>query len=263
MTYKVIESNNNEIIKHTHKLIHNHIYCKQNKLFAIEKYKLCEELVKNGFNVKTVLIVKDYLDELVPKLHALGIKDSQIIVINQKIAEYLSDNVSANHLFAIAEYKINIETKISKNKNILFLDQIQDPGNLGNMIRTGFGLGIDYIILNNCVSPFNAKVIKASMGGSFKSNIISITDPKSYLSALKDMDYKVICSTLQTNSVDLKSAKLKTKANVLVIGNEGHGISDTVLAYSDLNIKIKMHHQIESLNAASACSILCYWLLNN
>lgn len=263
MTYKVIESISNEIIKNTHKLIHNHIYSKQNKLFAIEKYKLCEELIKNGFRIKSVFVVKDHFSELEPKLLGLGIQPHQIVIINQKIADYLSDNVSANHLFAVAEYKNNQSVKITKNKNILFLDQIQDPGNLGNMIRTGFGLGMDYIILNNCVSAFNSKVIKASMGGSFKNNIISINDPEAYLTTLKAIDYKIICSTLQSNSVDLRSSKPKTKSYVLVIGNEGHGISEKVLKFSDINVKIKMHHQIESLNAASACSILCYWLLNN
>ena len=260
MKFKVIESTKNDIIKDIHKLIHNNTYSKQKRLFVVEKYKLFEEVVKNDFNVKTLLIEETKFEEYKSKLHSLKFDLSKIILIKKHICDYLTDNESANHVFSVVEFKNSTKLNLQRNQNILLLDNIQDPGNLGTIIRTGFGLGIDQIILNNCVSLFNKKVIKASMGGCFKDNLYETKEPINIIKQFKDLDYKVFCTTLARDSVELNEYKFNKNNNLIVIGNEGHGIDSSILKYSDLNLKIDMKNNIESLNAAIATSIIIYRL---
>ena len=260
MKLKQIESTKNEIIKDIRKLIDNNVYSKQKRLFVVEKYKLFEEVIKNNFSVKTLLVLESKFDEIIPKLLNINFDFSKVILINKTICEYLSDNVSANYVFAVVEFKKTKPFKFHKKQNILMLDNIQDPGNLGTMIRTAFGLGIDQIILNNCVSLFNKKVIKASMGGCFHDNLFETKEPLQFLESFKQNHYKIICTTLMPNSIDLNEYKFQKNNNLIVIGNEGHGISPSILKYSDINLKIAMKNQIESLNAAIASSIVIYRL---
>ncbi|GAA5414524.1 TrmH family RNA methyltransferase [Ureaplasma ceti] len=266
MKYKTIVSPKNELIAHAYKLINNNSYSKTNNMFVVEKYKLFEEAYKNGFKIPTIFVLESKLAEIEPKLQALKFDLRKVILISESVCNKLTDNASANYVFAICERKPQKHIAFRSGQNVLFLDNIQDPGNLGTMIRSGFALGMDLILLNNCVSLSNSKVIKASMGGCFKPNLFELDNQTEAIKALnnyKTLKYKIISMCLDKNSIPLHKFKFNKNNNVILIGNEGHGIQPELIKMSTNKIMIDMQNNMESLNAAIATAIVCYQLKFN
>jgi len=138
------------------------------------------------------------------------------------------------------------------------LDDIQDPGNLGAIIRSAVAFNIDTIILsNNTVDLYNSKVIRSTQGMMFKLNIIR-TDLKEMIKELKEKNYHILATNV-TNGKNIKELE-KTEKLCIIMGNEGNGVSQELLNMSDEYIYIKMNEECESLNVAVATSIILYEL---
>ena len=156
---------------------------------------------------------------------------------------------------------------VNKNKEpstfgekILILDKIQDPGNLGAIIRSAVAFNIDTIICSyDTVDIYNPKVVRANQGMMFHIPII-IASPEKIIRELKEKDYKII-GTKVTNGHDVRTASIYSHF-ALVIGNEGQGISETIEELCDEHLYIKMNSNCESLNASVAASILLYEINN-
>lgn len=147
--------------------------------------------------------------------------------------------------------------KIIGNK-IVILDEIQDPGNLGTIIRSSLAFNIDTIILsNNCVDLYNPKVLRATQGILFHINIISM-DTKEAINKLKENGIPVY----GTSVVDGKELKTVTNKDnyCIIMGNEGQGLSNEILDLCDQRLYIPMNNKVESLNVGVACSIILYEL---
>lgn len=151
------------------------------------------------------------------------------------------------------------KTDIVGNK-ILLLDDIQDPGNLGTIIRSAVAFNVSTIILSSLtVDLYNSKVLRATQGMLFHINIIRM-DPIDAINNLKSMGYKIY-GTSVLNGVDVRSLSDKDIEKVcLIMGNEGNGVSTDILNMTDKNLYIKMNDEVESLNVGVACSILLYEL---
>lgn len=150
-------------------------------------------------------------------------------------------------------------TDIVGNK-VLLLDDIQDPGNLGTIIRSAVAFNVSTIILSSLtVDLYNSKVLRATQGMLFHINIIRM-DSCDAINLLKNNGY-MIYGTSVLNGVDVRSLTDKETEKVcLIMGNEGNGVSTDVLKMSDKNLYIKMNDEVESLNVGVACSILLYEL---
>lgn len=141
---------------------------------------------------------------------------------------------------------------------ILVLDGVQDPGNLGTIIRSAVAFNCDTLILSqNTVDVYNSKVIRASQGLIFNLNII-VKDIKDVINNLKNEDYDII-GTKVDDGIDIRNIKVPEKF-VLVMGNEGQGVSDEVLDLCTSYAHIKMDDNCESLNVGVATSIMLYEL---
>lgn len=151
------------------------------------------------------------------------------------------------------------KTDIVGNK-ILLLDDIQDPGNLGTIIRSAVAFNVSTIILSSLtVDLYNSKVLRATQGMLFHINIIRM-DSCDAINNLKSMGYKIY-GTSVLNGVDVRSLSDKDIEKVcLIMGNEGNGVSTDILNMTDKNLYIKMNDEVESLNVGVACSILLYEL---
>ena len=151
---------------------------------------------------------------------------------------------------------------INKNigKKILLLDEVQDPGNLGTIIRSSVAFGIDTIILSeNTVDLYNPKVLRSTQGMYNFINIFSMNS-KTAIEDIKSRGIKVY-GTNVVNGVDVKSLNDEDKRSFcLIVGNEGNGVREEVLELCDKNLYIKMNDNVESLNVGVACSILLYEL---
>ena len=145
-------------------------------------------------------------------------------------------------------------------EKILILEDIQDPGNLGTIIRSACAFGIDTIVLSpKTVDLYNPKVIRATQGMIFHINII-VREVIPFIEEIKKDNYKIV-GTRVTDGKDVRQSKTYSHY-ALIIGNEGRGMSSEIQELCDEYLYIKMNEQVESLNAAVAASILLYELYN-
>lgn len=239
-----ISSINNEYIKEISKLNEKKYRDKSNK-YLIEGLHLVTEALKYDI-IDTIIIREDFNYET-------NIKH---IIVSSEVMKKLSDNPSIPKIMAVVNKK---ESTIKGNK-ILLLDRLQDPGNLGTIIRSAVAFNFDTIILSNdTVDLYNSKVLRSTQGMLFNINI-SRQDLTNVINELKNNNY-TIYGTKVDNGYDVKEINNINKF-ALIIGNEGTGISDNILKQCDKYLYIKMNNNCESLNAGVAASILMYEMGN-
>ena len=237
----VITSVNNEYIKKLCKLKEKKYRDIENK-FLVEGY----HLVMEAYNAKLLDSVVLLEGEKVP------IYDIDITYVSNEVMKKLSDVVSGSHIIGIVRKK---EDKMVGDR-ILILDDIQDPGNLGTMIRSAKAFGFDTIILSkNSVDLYNPKVVRSTQGMMFYVNIM-VRDLGCFINNLKEDNYVIYGSDVR-DGINVREEDIPSKL-AIVIGNEGNGISDEVSKLCDKNLYIKMSDEVESLNAGVAASILMY-----
>ena len=236
------ESINNTKIKNLKKLSQKKYRDKEN-LFLVEGEHLVNEANKVGI-LKEIILLSGKTTNI----------DCKTSYATKEVINYLSEVETPQNIIGICDKKNNVQI----GSKVLVLDDIQDPGNLGTIIRSAVAFNFDTILLsNNSVDLYNSKVIRASQGMLFKINIIR-TDIKEEIKKLKENNYQI----LATKVTDGKNIKLleKNKKICIIMGNEGNGVSDEVLKLADDFIYIKMNGNCESLNVAVATSILLYEL---
>lgn len=239
-----ISSINNDIVREKVKLKVKK-YRDITNTYLIEGEHLVSEAINSGV-IESVFILKDYSYDI----------PSNIVKyeVSMEILKRLSDNVSTPKIIGVC--KKQESDKIGSR--VLLLDRLQDPGNLGTIIRSAVAFNFDTIILSEeSVDLYNSKVIRSTQGMMFKINIIrrNITN---VIDKLKKDNY-LILGTDVINGVEVSSVNIKDKY-ALVIGNEGQGISDEVKDLCDKMLYINMNSNCESLNASVAASILMYEL---
>lgn len=233
-----ISSVNNEKVKYwaSLKLKKNR---DKDKCFLVEGNHLIKEAKEKGLVICTISINDSNADFLVTK----------------EIMKKISDQKSISDNAAIVRYIPEQEIK----GNVLILDDIQDPGNLGTLIRSSIAFGFDNIILSNeSVDLYNPKVIRATEGMIFNVNVIR-TNILKYIPRLKENGYKILVSDV----IGGKDIKNEISNNIaLVLGNEGKGVQKNIKDLGDEFINIKMNDACESLNVGVAGSILMYEVYN-
>ncbi len=211
--------------------------------FLIEGEHLVEEAYK-----------KNYLKELIVEENTNFSLDVDTIYVTENILKYISGLDNPPKVMGICK---KIEEKELGNK-VMILDDIQDPGNLGTIIRSAVAFNFDTIILSkNTVDLYNTKVLRATQGMIFNINIV-VKDLQSFIPVLKKEKYKIY-GTKVTNGKDIKKLE-KTLKFAIIVGNEGKGISSDILDKCDEYIYIGMNESCESLNVGVAASIIMYEL---
>lgn len=237
----LITSLNNEHIKELVKL-KDKKYRDQLGVFLVDTKNLVMEAYKAGLLKELIL----HKDELYPL-------DMNITYVTNDILKKISQTSTPSRVMGLVEKKK--ESSIIGEK-ILILDNIQDPGNLGTIIRSAVAFNIDTIIISDdTVDIYNPKVVRASQGMIFHINIIRRNIHKT-INELKNEGYKIV-GTKVTNGHDVKEASIYSHF-ALIIGNEGHGISKDIDLLCDEYLYIKMNEKCESLNAGVAASIIMY-----
>ena len=239
----LITSVNNDKVKELVKLKEKKYRDKMNEFF-IEGKDLCDAAYENG--LLRELYILDGYDNIYD-----GIPYTYVSI---DVMKKISDMNSVSEYYGVCSKKV--EDKIG-NK-IIMLDNIQDPGNLGTIIRSACAFNIDTVVLSqDTVDLYNPKVVRATKGMLFKINII-VRDITTFL---EELDGYMIYGTDVVNGNNIKDIDIPEKVGI-VIGNEGNGISDEVKKYIDKNIYIKMNKECESLNASVAASIIMYEVMN-
>ena len=181
--------------------------------------------------------------------------DVKNVLVNRDVLTKIAYSPSPSGMVGVARYLPNKP----RGEKILFLDRVQDPGNVGTLLRTALSFGYKEVILSQgSANPFSPKVIAASQGAIFSLNVSVTNDPLTTLAALKGKGYRIYGSALR-NAVPLSSMGRGEKPFVLILGNEGQGVDAKLLEVCSRVIKIEMEG-IESLNVGVAGGILMYRL---
>lgn len=208
--------------------------------FIVEGAKAVNELLHSGFTVANVYAVEEWIEET----------GNKAVLLTSDELKKISGQVTPNQVLAVAQQKSISSSPSFKNKIILALDGIQDPGNMGTIIRTADWFGIENIIASNDTADFyNPKVIQATMGSFTRVNVYYDDLDK----LLSNADVPVFGAVMNGSDIFIQP---KIKEGIIVIGNEGNGIRNNILSLIQHPITIPRRGNAESLNAAVAAAII-------
>ncbi|MDR0978376.1 MAG: RNA methyltransferase [Lachnospiraceae bacterium] len=253
---QIITSKDNEIIKNIRKL-NVKKYRDEMDQYIIEGTKLLEEAIKEKAKIEKIIVCYDCVKNNQFESSLLyEIAKHDCLYVNQNVFDNITDVKNPQGILAIIS-KSSKEQSINYNEDIIvILDGVQDPGNIGTILRTLDAIGVKQIILSKgSADVYNPKVVRATMGAIFRVNAIESPNLVETIKQIKANKFEVIASSLDTQE-SIYNVKFNKKA--IVIGNEANGVSAEVLKSSDKKIKIPMLGKAESLNAGVAASIILY-----
>lgn len=258
---QVITSKENEMIKNIKKLKEKKYRDQENK-FIVEGIKMVQEAILEQASIDKIVICEDCINDGTIEQELLyEIAKKDCIYVSEKVFESITDVTNPQGILAIIN-KQNAEEQINYNEDIIVvLDGIQDPGNLGTILRTIDSVGLTQVILSeNTADSYNPKVVRSTMGAIHRVKILKTNNIIETLKNVQKNKYKVISTSLQT---DKSIYDIEYKKLAIVIGNEANGVSEEVLKLSDAKIKIPMLGKTESLNAAVATGVILYEYVRN
>ncbi|QDY88009.1 TrmH family RNA methyltransferase [Mycoplasma anserisalpingitidis] len=238
-----IDSVNNPKIKHIIKL-KNKKYREKFNMFIVEGEHLVNEAVAAKMNID----IYEYSEN-----KRFLYKSST--EVSKEIIESVSEVVTPQNIFGVVKYnpkdwEVNID--LNSIRNIAYLEKVQDPGNIGTIIRLCRSFDIDLLVVQN-FDIYNPKVIRASQGSFFKQKMINVKDYNFLEKVVKSRKFNILATTLKSNSIKLNEVKF-TEKNLIIFGNEGNGITVEIEKYVNQFIYIPI--SFESLNVATAAAIV-------
>ena len=218
---------------------------------------MVKEAILEKASIKQIIICDDCeKTDSIPKELMYEIAKYDCLYVTSKIFKYISEVQTPQGVLAVVE-KNNRDEDINYNEDIIVaLDDIQDPGNLGTILRTVDSVGLTQILVSKgTADPYNPKVVRSSMGAIYRVKVIECEDLLETLKEVKRNKFKILVSSLkESNSI----YNVKYNKKVLVIGNEANGVEEKIMNIADEKIKIPMLGKTESLNAAVATGIILY-----
>ncbi len=255
----MITSESNPIVKHVKGLQNKKNRIKYNQ-FVIEGLRFLQEALQHQVSIEYILY-SDGLkkikggDELFSEIEG----KYNLYHLSDSLMEKLSETETPQGLMAVVnipQIPLN-QLTVDGNIFLVILDRVQDPGNMGTIIRTAEGAGVNAVLLTKgSVDPYNSKTLRATMGAVFHFPVIQLDNNEELIDFLKQHQIQLIATHLDTtNTYD----QINYKGNIaLLIGNEANGIQDEFLNHADKTVKIPIVGKIESLNASVAAGILIY-----
>lgn len=250
----MITSTSNEQVKNIIQLKEKAKVRRQKKLFVVEGIKMFREIPKDK-------LVSVFVSEKFEKENEELLSHTDYILLSDSVFKKISDTVTPQGILAVVkqnEFTVEdiIERRNKERSCIVVLDRLQDPGNLGTIVRTGEGAGITGIVMSNdSVDLYNPKVIRSTMGSVFRVPVAVVPDLQDAIKKMKQNGIETYAAHL--NGMEYQKGAFG-KDIALLIGNEAKGLSDEVSVMADKIIKIPMEGKVESLNAAVATAILMY-----
>ena len=220
--------------------------------FIVEGIKMLKEAISEKAEIDTIIIRED--TELDFKLESE--LEKKVIHVTKNVFETISDVVSPQGVLVVINKKID-DNKISKHADyILALDGIQDPGNLGTILRTADSANIKQILVSkDTVDSYSPKVVRSTMGAIYRVKIIECEDLAKTLKSLQTTGFEIVTTDLHT---DKSIYDMNYNKKIVVIGNEANGVTPEIRELSNYRVKIPMLGKTESLNAAVATGIMIY-----
>lgn len=256
---QVISSKENDLIKGIKKL-KDKKYRDSENAFIIEGIKMIKEAVAEKAAIKKIVICEECVkDGTISQKLLYEIAKYNCIYVTESVFDSLTDVSNPQGILAVIEKEEKRENKLDIDYTediIMVLDGLQDPGNLGTILRTADSANLKQILVSKQTADcFNPKVVRSTMGAIFRVKVIEVENLKEALEEIKKHKYEVMATSLE-ESKSIYEVDYHKKA--IVIGNEANGVSKEVLEIADEKIKIPMPGKTESLNASVAAGIIIY-----
>ena len=226
----------------------------EENVFVVEGLRMFTEVPKE--RVEKVYVSETFYNR---KKHELNWTEFPLEILSDSVFKHVSDTQTPQGvLCTVKQEQYDVATLLDiENPHFMVLDNLQDPGNLGTIVRTAEGAGVDAVFMSkDCVDIYNPKTIRSTMGSIYRIPTIYIEDTVKLLELFKEKGIKSYAAHLDgKNSYDKEDYCTGT---AILIGNEGNGLRDEVSNKADIWVRIPMEGQVESLNAAIAASVLMF-----
>lgn len=247
----MITTNQNKQIKQIMKLKKSSRERRKQGLFLVEGIRMFQETPEERIH-------KIYATEDFYKAHEALFQEKEPELVSSQIMKEISDTMTPQGILVLVKIQEwNVEEILDKDRPLLLvLENIQDPGNLGTILRTGEGAGISGLIMSReTVDIYNPKVIRSTMGSIFRVPFVYVEQMSEFLELLRKKQITTYAAHLEGTNYTKEDFQ---KGCAFFIGNEGNGLSDKMTEQADKKIKIPMNGKVESLNAAMASGLLMY-----
>lgn len=258
---EVLTSRNNETVKAAAAL-KNADARREQGLFLLEGARLCYDAVRSGVVIEKAFMTETAMHKYYDECIALQDAAKKSFLIADSLSERLADTKNPQGVFCVCKTldKTNNIDKIKYNGIYALADGLQNPDNLGALARTAEALGADGLLLCGGCDIYSPKAMRASMGSLLRLPVFVSDDAPDLVRTLQEKGLRVFASVVDDDAKAVQSVS-KGKGCVVVIGNEGNGVSDAVKEAADERITIPMAGRAESLNAAAAAAILLWEFL--
>lgn len=233
---------------------------KKEKVFLIEGVKMVEDALRDKLGVKQVIastsLTQHHGKSVIKLAESRGI---DILWISERLMDAVAESKTPQPVMAVVEMREHSEEALIAHASrlIVIAHQLQDPGNLGTIIRTAEAVGASGVaVTQNSVDPHNPKAVRASMGSIMRLPVAKIADVQGFLGKCNKAGFQTAATVLQGNR-DLFEADL-TKPTVVIFGQEGSGLQGSLLESVDLQLRIPMAESIDSLNVATSAAVVLY-----
>ncbi|MBO5374598.1 MAG: RNA methyltransferase [Clostridia bacterium] len=242
-------------------------YRMQSKLFTCDGIKLFKEAISFDATIKYIVVENSakLSSDIVLDIKKCAENGAKILCLENYVFEKLTSETAPQGIITVCEFytkkhafSATVENEDIKGKTAVILESIRDPGNMGTIMRNAVALGIDKLILSNdCVDIYSPKVVRASMGAIFKLEICIASDLDASVENIIKSGRRVLAAAIDDKALILGKNAL-SREDVVVLGNEGHGISSHLIDKCTDKLFIPMRENTESLNVAMASAIIMW-----
>lgn len=260
---KVITSKDNETIKHIKKL-NEKKYRDEKQKYIIEGIKIVEEAIQEKAEIEKIIICKENLEAneipetLIQKIEKYKSEykcNCECIYVTEKIFKTLTQVTNPQGIIAVIRKENVTDIKYSEDI-IVVLDNVQDPGNLGTILRTVDSIGLKQLIVSKGTADiYNPKVVRSTMGAIFRVKVLEKENLKEAIEEMRQHQYKLVATSLQTEK---EIYDINYDKKIIVMGNEANGVERVIQDIADERVKIPMLGKTESLNVSIATGIILY-----
>ncbi len=239
---------------------------KRSGVFRIDGHKLYREALECGASVELVAICSEKAERFLPEAEKSG---ADTVLLSPEVFSKITEERAPDGIIAVVKNLSDLHKELSftdipalaaSGKRIMAFESLRDPGNLGTVIRSASAFGVDTLILSaDCADIYNPKTLRGAMGAIFSREILFCRELPEALSRFSCEGRRVLAATLENEAVAVGKAALSER-DIILIGNEGHGLSRSAIDASDLSVilPIDTGRGVESLNAATAASVFMW-----
>lgn len=255
----VVTSKDNPSVKLYMKLSSSKKERRNSGMYVLEGYRLITDAVQEDSSVRQIFFTEDAYGKYYSELSQVDLKEVKILIISNELGIKISCTEKPQGVFAVCSIpeERDLKKSIKKDGKYVVLHQLQDPGNLGMIIRTADAVGIDGVILSESCELYSPKVIRSTMGSVFRMNIFEARDLDTLFECFEENGIKSYAAVIDKDAEDLRNCSFNGGCAVF-IGNEGNGLPAEVSARCTVRATIKMNGHINSLNAAMATGIFMW-----